>query len=154
MRKQAVALIAILLMVIVLALAGCNQEHLPAVQQATPTPTPWYPNYSKLLIMSREYLRPGSEVSILVPPADYRIVPVSVGKLEQLVSWGFNVNENTESYIDAWLVDSEGNVIVESGRTFNYGCRLSLSEGTYYIYLSNEFTSAHDKRVHLSVVWQ
>jgi hypothetical protein len=129
----------------------------PAPAPAPDIPPPWSPDRSKLLVVPQ--LRQGP-YTVTVPPADYLIIPISVGEYERLVSWGWNAygkTEGSENYLDSWMVDSNGVKVSESGRTFNCGLGFvggSLGPGTYYIYLSNEFTSFSAKDVALRVRWE
>ena len=117
----------------------------------------WSPNRDRLRVVPQ--LRQGS-ADITVPPADYLIIPISVGEYEHLATWGWSASGENEDYLDSWLVNSNGTKVSESGRTFNYSCYYTiagspgLGSGTWYIYLSNEFTSFTAKDVTLWVHWQ
>ncbi len=131
----------------------------PAPVETVPDPEPWSPDRDHILVVPREYLEREDGCTINVPPADYRIIPISVGKYEHLAGWGWNAKGIAEDHIDSWLVNSTGGKVSESGRTFNYSCTYTVSgspglpPGTWYIYLSNEFTSSSAKAVTLRVRW-
>lgn len=116
----------------------------------------WSPERDKLLVVPQ--LRQGP-VTLTVPPGDYLIIPISVGKYEHLAGWGWSAVGKNEDYLDSWLVNSTGGRVNKSGRSFNYFCDYTVSgssglgSGTWYIYLSNEFTSLSAKEVTLRVHW-
>ncbi len=148
--------------VVIPALSGSGPKPVstpspPAITTPSPATTElWQPDREHVLQVDRKYLEQEGGFTIEIPPSDYKIIPVSVEEYEHLTGWGWNAEGKTENYIDSWLVNSEGNKISESGRAFNYSCGYTspgLPEGTYYIYLSNEFTSASAKSVKLHVSW-
>jgi len=157
--------IIMLSLILVITLAGCASSPPPApaltpTPTPTPTVTPWSPDRNHMLVIPREYFvefKDGYPVD--VPPASYLIIPVCVGQYEHLAGWGWNAKGTTEDYLDSWLVDSSGAKISESPRSFNYGTAYAfgnnpgLGPGTYYIYLSNEFTPTSAKKVTLRVDW-
>lgn len=167
MKKKLTVILGLVLVMCLLVPVSCTAPPtpmpapapVPAPAPAPPEPEPWSPERDKLLKVSREYLAREGGYTINVPPADYLIIPISVGEYEHLAGWGWSAKGKAEDYLDSWLVNDRGNKISESGRAFNYSCGYAygdnpgLSEGTYYIYLSNEFTSASAKAVTLHVRW-
>lgn len=164
MKKAGKLAIIILSLVVVLILSGCTSNE-PTIttkaNQQKETPISWSPDRNHIVVIPREYFVQYKDGYLVdVPPASYLIIPVSVGDYEHLAGWGWNAEGTEEDYLDSWLVNSNGDKISESGRSFNYGVAYAFDEnpglgpGTYYIYLSNEFTSASAKKVSLRVSWR
>jgi len=132
---------------------------VPTTTPSAPKPAPNL-DRNHLYLVPRESLSRDQGFQVVVAPADYRVIPISVGEYEHLVGWNWNAKGRTEDYLDSWLVDSTGRRISESGRSFNFGTDYAFGDsqglppGTYYIYLSNEFTAVSDKTVTLRVVWR
>jgi hypothetical protein len=161
-NRLAIILLSVILVII---LAGCSSPPAPVhtltpIPTPTVTPTPWSPDRNHILVIPREYFAQFKDsYPVDVPPASYLIIPVSVGQYEHLAGWGWYAKGTTEDYLDSWLVNSSGTKISESGRVFNFGTQYAfdnnpgLGPGTYYIYLSNEFTSTSAKQVTLRIKW-
>lgn len=127
----------------------------------------WSLDRSKAIEYEMGELEKGVTVSI--PPADLRIIPVTSTKDRRIAGWGFNVygaglktpnKGEPENYIDFWAVNEWGGKEDEGGRFFNEGTVWTaggnpsgLHVGTFYIYLSNQFDSTNAKDVVLKVRW-
>lgn len=140
--------------VTIVVLLGCSPSPTPETTPPSP-PQTWSPEANNIVVIPRERLEMPSSCAIDIPLADYVIIPISVGEYEHLKGWTWDAKGTTEDYLDSWIVDSRGNKISESGRVFNFGVyyESGLSEGTYYIYLSNEFNPTSAKQIILSVNW-
>jgi hypothetical protein len=115
----------------------------------------WSLDRSKVIEYGADELEKGVTVSI--PPADIRIIPVTSTKDRRISSWGFSeasyVTGEPKNYIEFWVVNEWGGKVIEPVRTFNLGAQASTSDGTYYIYLSNQFDSVSAKEVVLHLKW-
>jgi hypothetical protein len=133
-------LIAIMLGVVVLLAGSCG-----------PTQNAGAPGKSKILEPGRAALESGTVITI--PPGEMRIVSLVVERYQHVT--GIHWHTEGDTQIDSWVEDSEGKRIDESGKTSNHDfvSEVGLTEGQYYIYLSNEFDSTGAKKVSLQVDW-
>ncbi len=110
---------------------------------------------SKIVRYERQDLANG--VDVTVPPSGIAIVPIDITSEygDYSVDITVNVTEGgTEQDIDFLATNQCGYVRIEPRRT-SYSSTLQTWESyTYYLYLSNEFCSTHNKVVHLSATWQ
>jgi hypothetical protein len=115
----------------------------------------WSLDRSKVIEYETGELEKG--ITLSIPPADLRIVPVTSTKDRRISSWGFSeiphVKGEPENYIDFWVVNEWGGKVIQPYRTFNLHAQAITYDGTYYIYLSNQFDSTSAKEVVLQVKW-
>lgn len=127
----------------------------------------WSLDRSKVIEYETGELEKG--VTVRIPPGDLRIIPVTSTKDRRIGNWGFNVygaglktpnKGEPENYIDFWAVNEWGGKEDEGGRFFNEGTIWTaggnsggLYEGSFYLYLSNQFDSTSAKDVVLQVNW-
>jgi hypothetical protein len=115
----------------------------------------WSLDKTKVVEYGTDELENG--VTIVIPAADVRIIPVTSTKDRIISGWGFSemprLKDEPENYIDFWVVNEWGGKEFEPVRTFNLHAQAITYAGTYYIYLSNQFDSNSAKEVVLHVKW-